>query len=77
MDKNILSTMTYVRKTIKKMSPHRQGVGKLWRPIVEQVNEDLKVWTAPRIYIEIESEKLKYEKDERNGEWGVWMNQYP
>jgi hypothetical protein len=70
VDQNILSTIMYTRKAIKEYLPYtRRGVMKLWRLVVDQIGEGLKVCSPPGIHIKIESRRLQYE--ERQAKWRV------
>jgi hypothetical protein len=59
VDKNILLTMMYERKNFEE-DPFCivRGVKKLWRLVIDQVDKGLKVQTALRIHIKIESWRL-------------------
>jgi hypothetical protein len=59
VDKNILLTMMYERKNFEEdLFCIVRGVKKLWRLVIDQVDKGLKVQTAPRIHIKIESGRL-------------------
>jgi hypothetical protein len=59
MSRNILSIMMYGRKVVEGDLPHTdRGVEKLWRLVVDQVDEGLEVWSPPRIHIQKESRRL-------------------
>lgn len=59
VDKNIFSTMMYERKNVEEdLSRIVRGVKKLWKLVINQVDKGLKVQTAPRIHIKIESGRL-------------------
>lgn len=71
MGKNILLTMMYGRKVIEEDHPLTGSVEKLWRLIVKQVGEGLKVRTSPKINVKIEIGRLQYKGRWKNGEWVV------
>lgn len=59
VDKNIFSTMMYERKNVEEdLSRIVRGVKKLWKLVINQVDKGLKVQTAPKIHIKIESGRL-------------------
>jgi hypothetical protein len=62
------------RKTIEQYLPRTgRGLGMLWTPPVEQVDERIKVQTPSRIDIEIESGRIQMNKAS-DLEWEMWMN---
>jgi hypothetical protein len=67
--------MMYERKTIKDPLYASICIEKLWRLVVNQVSEGLKLWTSLLIHIQIEGRMLQYER--RQAKWRVRIRMSP